>query len=301
MTSLDALDGLPPSRAFDRPAGTLRYVDEGAGPTVVCVHGNPTWAWYYRRLVAALADGHRVVAPDHLGMGRSDTPADDAYGWDLAARVDDLSALFDHLQVGVAAPATLVVHDWGGPIALTWAARHPQRVGRVVLTNTAAFPLLPGQRFPGLLRPARAPWLGDLLVRGANAFVRSTLTVGTRRGRLSPTAREGYLAPYRTPRSRTGVLRFVGDVPDGPTHPSHALLTWTGEHLDWLAQRPTMIVWGLRDPVLTPAYLAEWRRRLPDAETHAIPDAGHLVLEDAAETVALIAAFLARTDPDGRS
>lgn len=301
MTTLDALDGLPPSRAFDRTAGSLRYVDEGAGPTVVCVHGNPTWAWYYRRLIAAMADDHRVIVPDHLGMGRSDTPTDDAYGWDLAARVDDLGALLDHLQVGVDEPTTLVVHDWGGAIALTWAARHPHRVGRVVLTNTAAFPLLPGHRMPWLLRPARAPWLGDVLVRDANAFVRTTLTVGIRRRRLSPTARQGYLAPYRSRRSRTGVLRFVRDVPDGPAHPSHALLAWTGEHLDWLAQRPTMIVWGLRDPVLRPGYLAEWRRRLPGAETHAIADAGHLVLEDAAEAVPLVAAFLARTDADRRS
>ncbi len=296
MTTPDALDGLPPSRAFARPAGTLRYVDEGTGPAVVCVHGNPTWAWYYRRLLTALVGDHRVIVPDHLGMGRSDTPDDDAYGWDLAARVEDLGALLDHLQVGVAAPATLVVHDWGGPIALTWAAHHPQRVGRVVLTNTAAFPRLRGAGFPWLLRPARAPGLGSVLVRDANAFVRSTLAVGVHRGRLEPAARAGYLAPYRTRGARTGVLRFVRDVPEGPAHPSHALLAWTGEHLGWLAQRPTMIVWGLRDPVLTPAYLAEWRRRLPDAEVHAIADAGHLVLEDAAESVPLIAAFLARTD-----
>jgi pimeloyl-ACP methyl ester carboxylesterase len=278
-----------------RPGGVLRYVDEGSGPAVVCVHGNPTWSYHFRNLVRALADDHRVVAPDHLGMGRSDVPAPRRYGYDLAARVDDFGALMDHLRIGRDAPATLVVHDWGGAIALTWAVRHPERVGRLVVTNTAAFPLLPGHRVPPLLWPARLPVLGEALVCGANAFVRATLRLGVRRRRLAPEVRRAYRSPYRTWRERTGVLRFVRDVPAGPGGRTHALLAETAANLHRLADRPAQIVWGLRDPVLTPAYLDEWRRRLPDAEIHALDDAGHLVLEDAAEAVPLIAAFLART------
>jgi pimeloyl-ACP methyl ester carboxylesterase len=278
-----------------RPAGVLRYVDRGAGPTVVCVHGNPTWSYHFRNLVRVLADDHRVIVPDHLGMGRSDVPARRRYGYDLAARVDDFGALMDHLQIGADAPATLVVHDWGGAIALSWAVRHPERVGRLVLTNTAAFPLLPGQRLPWVLRPARVPVLGEALVCGANAFVRGTLRLGVRRRRLPPEVRRAYRNPYRTWHERTGVLEFVRDVPAGPGGRTHALLADAAANLDRLADRPTLIVWGLHDPVLTAPYLDEWRRRLPGAEVHALADAGHLVLEDAGEAVPLIAAFLART------
>lgn len=287
--------GLQAPRELVRPAGTMRYVDQGSGPAVVCVHGNPTWSLYFRGLAAALAVDHRVILPDHLGMGRSDVPDPARYGYDLAARVADLGALLDHLAIGVERPATLVVHDWGGAIALTWAARHPERVGRVVLLNTAAFPLLPGHGLPWLLRLARLPWVGPALVCGGNVFVRAALRLGVRRRPLAPAVRRAYLAPHRSWRSRQPILRFVRDIPTDAGQPTHTLLAATGAGLGWLADRPTMLVWGARDPVLTPAYLDEWRRRLPDAETHVIDDAGHLVLEDAAEVVPLVVAFLART------
>lgn len=295
MTASSPALTLPAPRELPRPAGTLRYIDAGDGPAVVCVHGNPTWSFYFRTLLHALVVDHRVIVPDHLGMGRSDTPPAGRYPYDLAARVEDFGALMDHLSVGADRPATLVVHDWGGAIALTWAVRHPDRVGRLVLTNTAAFPLLPGRSLPWLLRPARVPLLGEALVCGANAFVNGTLRLGVRRGPLPTAVRRAYRAPYGTWRHRVGVLRFVRDLPARPTGRTHALLAETAADLHLLNDRPTLIVWGLRDPVLTPAYLDEWRRRLPAAEIHAIADAGHLVLEDAAEAVPLIVAFLART------
>lgn len=286
---------LPAAEVFTTPDGTLRYVDEGTGPAVVCVHGNPTWSLYYRRLLRVLSADHRVIVPDHLGMGRSDMPSEDWYGFDLAARVDDFAALMDHLGVGVSRPATLVVHDWGGAIALTWAARQPGRVGRLVVLNTAAFPRPQGQRFPWLLRLPRVPYLGEVLVCGLNAFVRGALLLGVRRQRLSRDVRRAYRAPYDSWHRRTAVLRFARDVPTAARGRTYALLAETAGELHRLADRPALIVWGMRDPVLTPSILAEWRRRLPAAEVHAIDDAGHLVLEDAPEAVPVIAAFLART------
>ncbi|HSJ44313.1 MAG TPA: alpha/beta fold hydrolase [Euzebyales bacterium] len=297
MTSAAAGDdlALPASRVYATADGMLRYVDEGTGPAVVCVHGNPTWSFHYRRLLRALSTDHRVIVPDHLGMGRSDMPSERHYGFDLAARVADFSDLMDHVGVGISRPATLVVHDWGGAIALAWATRQPHRVGRLVVLNTAVFPVPDRLRFPWLLRPFRVPCLGEVLVCGLNAFVRGTLWIGARRQRLPAPVRRAYRAPYDSWHRRTAVLRFVRDVPAAPRGPTHALLAETDAELHRLADRPTLIVWGMRDPVLGPPILDEWRRRLPAAEVHAIGDAGHLVLEDAPETVPMIAAFLART------
>lgn len=283
--------------SFDRPAGTMRYVDRGTGPVVVCAHGNPTWSYHYRAVVSALSSDHRVIAPDHLGMGRSDVPHPRSYAYDMAARVDDLAALLDYLGVGVIAPATLVVHDWGGAIALAWAAANPDRVGRLVLTNTAAFPLPPGERLPWLLRPARVPVIGNVLVQGLDAFVAGTLRLGVRRSRMPAAVRRSYRAPYDSWPARRAVLRFVRDLPAGPGGRTHALLAETRDRLHRLADRPAMIAWGMRDPVLTPRYLTEWRRHLPAAEVHMLSDAGHLLLDDADEVVPLIVDFLARTRP----
>lgn len=295
MVTAGASTSLPRSRGLARPGGVLRYIDEGDGPAVVCVHGNPTWSWYYRRLVRALTPDHRVVVPDHLGMGRSDAPPADRYAYDLQARVADFDALMDHLAVGIDTPATLVVHDWGGPIGLAWATRHPDRVGRLIVCNTAAFPMLNGHGLPWPLRPARVPVLGEVLVCGANAFVRGALRYGVHRRRMSRAVRSAYLEPYDSWRRRVGVLRFVRDVPAGPGTRTFDIVRETGATLHTLADRPALVLWGMRDPVLTPLYLEEWRHRLPDAEIHAIADAGHLVLEDAPETVPVIAAFLSRT------
>jgi haloalkane dehalogenase len=124
-------------RFFDRGGGIrMHYVDEGAGEPVVMVHGNPTWSFYFRHLVIALRDRHRCIVPDHVGCGLSDKPGDDGYAYVLGSRVDDLEALLDSLDVK--RDITLVVHDWGGMIGFAYATRHPERIRRIVLLNTAS-------------------------------------------------------------------------------------------------------------------------------------------------------------------
>src|SRR5262249_5861346 len=110
------------------------YLDEGGGEPVVMLHGNPTWSFYYRNLVRALRPTHRVIVPDHIGCGLSDTPDDTCYDYTLASRVADLEALLDHL--GLTENLTLVLHDWGGMIGMAFASRHPERIARLVLLNT---------------------------------------------------------------------------------------------------------------------------------------------------------------------
>ena len=129
------------------PMGPLKYhyLDEGQGDPVVMLHGNPSWSFYYRNLAAELRSDYRIVVPDHMGCGLSDKPADSLYSFTLKQRVDDLEALLDYLDIK--SNITLVVHDWGGMIGMAWALENADRIGRIVITNTAGF-LPPGSKHP---------------------------------------------------------------------------------------------------------------------------------------------------------
>jgi haloalkane dehalogenase len=280
------------SHYLDVAGGRLHFLGEGAGPPVVMLHGNPTWSFFYRDLVIALRSTHRVIVPDHMGCGLSTKPDDARYPYTLARRVEDVETLLDHL--GIRSDITLVLHDWGGMIGMAWATKHPERVGRLVVLNTAAFHMPPGKRLPWPLWLVRNTPLGPWLVRGLNAFSRGAVrscVVKT----LDPDVRDAYLAPYDSWRNRIAVLRFVRDIPLRPGDPSYDLVTQVQEGLYRFRAVPMLICWGERDFVFDHDYLAEWRRLFPWAEIHTFPDAGHFVLEDAgAEVAALVRDFLAR-------
>src|SRR5947209_19836323 len=171
----DALDAFLEAHTghdFDREGLRLHCLDEGEGEPVVMVHGNPTWSFYYRGLVDGLRDSYRTIVPDHIGCGLSDKPDDSRYDYTLESRIADREALLDHL--GLDRGLTLVVHDWGGAIGLGYATRHPERVSRLVILNTAAFHLPKTKAFPWPLWLCRDTPLGAFLVRGLNAFCRGT-------------------------------------------------------------------------------------------------------------------------------
>ncbi len=279
------------------------YVDEtpaaAAGSTpVVLVHGNPTWSYLYRSLIGALtAQGLRALAPDHIGMGRSDKPDPADYPHTLARRIADFGRFLD--TVVPEGKVSLVVHDWGGPIALGWAVEHPERLERLVLLNTAAFRLPAGKRVPGLLKLARSRVFGSLGVLHANAFLRGTLRLGVTSPLPAP-VRRGYLAPYDRPAARQAVLQFVEDIPDTPERPAYGPLRRIEERLPLLRGVPTLICWGMRDFVFDAQVLASWEDLLPEASVIRFPDAGHLVLEDAGPALAeLIPVFLRGEDQPG--
>ncbi|MGL4552751.1 MAG: alpha/beta fold hydrolase [Gemmataceae bacterium] len=267
---------------LDRSGLRLHYLDEGHGPPVVCVHGNPTWSFFYRDVVHALKGTHHVVVPDHVGCGRSDKPDASRYDFRLKSRIDDLEALIDHVFPG--RPVSLVIHDWGGMIGLGWATRHPERVTRLVVLNTAAFHQPAGKKIPWQLWAVRDTPLGPLLVRGFNGFVRGLVTSCSVRP-LPPDVKAGYLAPYGSWHDRLAVLRFVQDIPLKPGDPSYATVSAIEAGLPKLAGVPTLICWGEKDFVFDLDYLAGWRQRFPDAEVHSFPDAAHLLLEDAGDRV----------------
>ena len=275
------------------PSGhRMHYVDEGPhdAPVVLMLHGNPTWSFYWRRLISALRPSHRVIAPDHIGCGKSDKPGDDTYSYRLAERVEDIEALVEQLGLR---DVTLAVHDWGGMIGMGWAHRHPDLVARLVVLNTAAFPMPSTKRLPASLWLARDTKAGALLVRGFNAFARGATRLAVTRVRLPKEARDGLCAPYDSWDHRRAVLRFVQDIPLREGDPSFSLVREVGEHLHQFNDRPVLICWGDRDFVFDEHFLRVWKSALPDAEVHQFPDCGHYVLEDApAEIEGLVRRFL---------
>jgi len=275
------------------PSGhQMHYVDEGPSdaPVVLMLHGNPTWSFYWRRLISALSPTHRVIAPDHIGCGKSDKPGDDTYSYRLAQRVEDIEALVEQLGLQ---DITLAVHDWGGMIGMGWAHRHPDLVARLVVLNTAAFPMPSTKRLPASLWLARDTRAGALLVRGFNAFARGATRLAVTRVRLPKEVRDGLCAPYDSWDHRRAVLRFVQDIPLGESDPSFSLVREVGEHLHQFNDRPVLICWGDRDFVFDDHFLRVWKSALPDAEVHQFPDCGHYVLEDApAEIEQLVRRFL---------
>jgi pimeloyl-ACP methyl ester carboxylesterase len=286
------LPGFPyASRTAAVNGHTMAYVDEGSGPPVVLVHGNPTWSFYYRSLLAALPPlGLRAIAPDHIGMGRSDKPSAAQYPHTLSRRVADFGAFVDGLELD--GPVSLVVHDWGGAIALAWAVEHPERVDRLLVLNTGAFPLPPSKTIPWMLQAARLPVVGDLAVRRLNAFSLGSLVLGTGGTVLPQEARAGLLAPYDSPDHRVSVLQFVRDIPLGPEDPAHAVLARTESRLHLLRDKPTVVCWGMKDPVFDATVLEHLLGFLPQAEVHRYADAGHFVLEDAADRIVPLATRL---------
>jgi haloalkane dehalogenase len=267
------------------------YLDEGSGPPVVMVHGNPTWSFYYRDLVLALRDQYRAVAPDHIGCGRSDKPDDSRYEYTLERRVQDLGALIDHLGFE---KITLVVHDWGGMIGFTWATQNPDRIARLVVLNTSAFPLPADKPLPYQIALARTPGLGPVLVRGLNAFARGAVRFCVTRTKMAPEVAAGYLAPYDCWRNRIAVQRFIEDIPLRPSDKAWPLISETAGKLEKLRSVPMLICWGMQDFVFDLHFLDEFARRFPDAQIHRFEDAGHYILEDARdEVIPLISTFLA--------
>jgi haloalkane dehalogenase len=266
---------------FVTPRGArMSYLDEGPrrAEAVLLLHGNPTWSFYYRNLVRDLTGaGLRCIAPDHIGMGLSDKPAD--YAYTLATRIADLEALVVSLGLK---RVHLVVHDWGGAIGFGFAARHPEWIGRLVVLNTAAFA---SRHIPARIALCKLPLLGPLLVRGLNGFARPAAVMAMHRRALTAGERRGYLWPYDSWAARVAVNAFVQDIPLNPSHPSWPTLAAVEAGLPQFRDRPALIVWGGRDFCFDDAYLARWRVIFPAARVERIADAGHYVLEDAAAEV----------------
>jgi cis-3-alkyl-4-acyloxetan-2-one decarboxylase len=274
----------------------MHYLDEGTGPVLVMVHGNPTWSYHYRKLVSAYSTGYRVICPDHIGCGRSDKPSDAEYDYHLRRRIDDLEELLDAVAPGE--ELTLVLHDWGGMIGMGYAARHPETIARLVIFNTAAFHLPGGIPFPWQLRLARSP-AGAVLVRGVNAFARGATRMCVTRAPMPRDVRAGYLLPYDNWQHRIAVHRFIQDIPLAPGDVSYDTVTEVQRALPEFADTPMLICWGEKDFVFDTRFLTEWQSRFPHARVERFADCGHYVVEDAPEEIIDAMAAFFKAHPVG--
>ena len=281
----------PDHTGLDRRWHVLDTGPDDARLTILAVHGNPTWSYTWRHLAAAIPDDVRLIAPDQLDMGFSERIG---HVRRLADRIDDLITLTDALALE--GPVVVVAHDWGGPVSLGWLQRVRARgsvtIAGLVLTNTAVHQP-PEATAPTLIRAARRPWLLPRLTEQTTGFLRGMFELS--HPRLARTVREGYLAPYRTAERRRAISDFVDDIPLEADHPSAPVLDDVAAGLADLHDVATLLVWGAADQVFSDLYLHDLERRLPHADVHRDPSAGHLVSEDI-DTASIIVDWLTTID-----
>ena len=254
----------------------MHYVDEGSGPVIVLLHGNPTWSFFYRHLIEDLRRDFRCIAPDYVGCGLSDHPTDVYFR--ATERIEQVGELLDALGID---RFSLVMHDWGGSIGTGLAVRRPEKIVKMVYFNTT---LTETESLPFIIKRAAHPLIGRFLTKTTKHFLRLTTNLGVVK-RLSREAQRGYLAPYLTSARRLAIWGFVKDIPFDASHPSYNEMLNLGNQLPLLKDVPVHIVWGLRDPCFHRTMLNKVAHHFPQASIVEIPQAAHLLIEDAPDIV----------------
>lgn len=279
---------------YDGCGFRMHYVDEGAGDPIVCLHGEPTWGYLYRRFIPRLARLGRVVVPDHMGFGKSATPQDREYS--IRAHIDNLESLLDHLRL---ASITFVGQDWGGPIATGFALRHPERVKRLCYMNTG----VPGRAPAGAKRVTDWPWYqwvqtpeSQAVLANLGATILSVLKrIGFERtSHVDETWVRAYASAFPTSADCKGALAFPKCIHAPETI---AAILEHGANLPALAAKPAMYVHGEEDRAIpTEMSVGAFRSTWPKGPVVTLPGVGHFIQEDAPETAcALIEQFIQMT------
>lgn len=301
----DTFDGsLPYTPHFaDMPGFRMHYLDEGPrdGQVILCLHGEPTWSYLFRHLIKAFSGTHRVIAPDHMGFGRSDTPADRSY-W-LQDHIDNLERFVQVLDLQA---ITLVMHDFGGPVGMGLAARHPERIQRIISINGPT-PFGQASLFDRLGANAQAsPWfqwilkaesqgrlevtLGEL---GFNILSTLKLNGFENHALITDTWLRAYGSRFASPADCLGAIGWAKGFATG----AHRFETPDSAAAQAIRARPAMAIWGMADRTLHARhFLPLFTELFPDAPIFKLENAGHYSLEDDPETIAAhIGAFLEQT------
>lgn len=285
---------------FSDAAGfRMHYVDEGGGEPIVCLHGEPTWGYLYRNFIPALSRSHRVVVPDHMGFGKSETPQDRTYT--LETHVENLIALVEELDLR---DITLVLQDWGGPIGTQLTVRHPERVRRLVLMNTVAGYGRVPEGTPEVTSSPWFRWVGEGLDSGRTEAVLRNLGTTVlsvmkllgleRTGVVTDDWLHAYAAPFGTPEECLGGYEFPIDAYTGRIA-EYVLGGLPG--VQELVAKPAMLAEGMEDRAIPPQRaIADFRALWPTGPVVELPGVGHFCQEDAPEIlVPLIQQFVQLT------
>lgn len=269
-------EGLPgydfAPRYVEQDGLRMHYLDEGSGPPVLLLHGEPTWSYLYRKIIPELGEA-RAIAPDYFGFGRSDKPLRvEDYSYDF--HVHSIARLLEELDLrGI----TVVVQDWGGPIGLRLAVEHPDRFARLVIMNTGI----------GGGRPPSEEWLRfrDWVRRLGAEMIPGKLVRISAIQPISDEVEEAYSAPWPVPESKAGVLAFPDLVPISPEHPdTPAHLRVRDELAKW--EKPALVLFSDSDPIFSPRVAEHIAAHIPGALAPEIVEgAGHFLQEDRGEPI----------------
>ncbi len=255
---------------FSLPMGTMSYVDEGNGEPIVMVHGNPSWSFEFRALIKHFSKTHRCIAPDHIGFGLSDKPTDWSYLPEEQAV--NLEAFLESLDLE---NITLIAGDWGGPIGLSYAINHPEKIKNIVLTNTWMWSAKNDwyyQAFSGFVGGAIGRWS----IRKYNFFANTILkSIYGDNSKLTPEIHRHFLMPLANPEERKGCWTFPKQI--------IASSDWLADlwsQRDALNGKIKLIAWGMKDIAFREKELNQWVEYFPDAKVVRYADAGHFVAEE---------------------
>ena len=251
---------------------TIHFVDEGQGPLLLLLHGNPTWSFLYRSIIAGLKDRFRCIAPDYTGFGLSIASA--GYGFTAAEHADVMTEFVEALDLW---DFTIMMQDWGGPIGFSIALRHPDRVRGFIIGNTFAWPL---ERFGQKMfsRFMGGP-IGRTLAWCCNGIVHFFMSRGVATG-LDKRALKMYLAPFEKRRNRAPTHIFPRQLrAAGP------FLAEICKGLHTLADKPALIVWGQKDFAFQEPERSRFEQIFPKHKIVLLPNAGHFIQEDAPDDI----------------
>ena len=263
------------SHVFEQPMGRMHYVDEGEGEPIIMVHGNPGWSFEFRDVIKTMSATHRCIAPDHIGFGLSDKP----FEWDYmpTSQAENFERFMESLDLdGI----TLIVNDWGGPIGLSYAINHPEKIKRLIILNTWLWSVADDwyyQGFSGFMGGA----IGRFLIKHFNFFGKQVVkqAVGDSR-KLDREIHAHYYLHLATKEDRKGNYIFPREIVG-----SSKWLDSLWQQREKINQIPTHFIWGMKDIAFREKELNHWLKHWPNAEVTRLPEVGHYPQEEATEVV----------------